>query len=411
MKTVLIVGTSFHTLRDYILDHGHEYVILRDIHLTKFPDKKFKRRVVCDFSSEASILEALQEVTKKHHIDAVIATYENYIVPAAFITEQLKVPGIPVASAKACTDKHTMRGLFAKAPQKISPDFAEVHTEADVLAFARSHQYPLILKPANLAKSLLVSKVHNETELLKVYQDTLSKIDAIYKRYAPNNTPKLLIEEFMEGSIHSVDAFVDSDGTPHVLQEVVDYQTGYDIGYDDNFHYSRLLPSALPEATIEQIRETAAIGCQALGMKNSPAHVEIILTKDGPRIVEIGARNGGYRERMHGVANGIDITGNALKLAFGEQPVIEPSRNDPCAVLELFPKKPGVFTGIAHEDELRALASLDYFSIKATPGSHVGKSSDGHKMTAVIMLHNSDPVQFNRDLEFVNENVFVQTTT
>lgn len=411
MRTVLIVGTSFHTLRDYILEHGDDYVILRDIHLTKYPDKKLKRRVVCDFSSEETMLKAIEKVKQKHTIDAVIATYENYIVPAAFIAEQLGMPGIPVAAAKACTDKYMMRQLFAKAPQKISPDFEEVQSEEDVLAFARSHQYPLILKPANLAKSLLVSKVHDEAELLKVYRDTLQKIDGIYKRYAPNNTPKLLIEEFMEGSIHSVDAFVDTDGTPHVLREVVDYQTGYDIGYDDNFHYSRLLPSALPEVTIEQIRETAAIGCRALGMKNSPAHVEIILTNDGPRIVEIGARNGGYRERMHGVANGIDITGNALKLVLGEQPEITPTRNDPCAVLELFPKVPGTFTGIAGEEQLRALPSLNYFSVKGVIGEHVGKSSDGHKMTAVIMLHHTDPEQFKRDLDFVNQNVFVQTTS
>ena len=58
------------------------------------------------------------------------------------------------------------------------------------------------------------------------------RLSGIYKKYAANRKPKMIIEEFMEGSVHSVDAFVDSNGTPHVLESIVDYQTGYDMGFD-----------------------------------------------------------------------------------------------------------------------------------------------------------------------------------
>ena len=206
-----------------------------------------------------------------------------------------------------------------------------------------------------------------------------------------------------------VGAILDADGKPYVLEQVVDYQTGYDIGFDDNFHYSRILPSKLSPEDQAALRHCAAVGIQTLGMKNSPAHVEIIMTKDGPRIVEIGARNGGYRERMHRLANGIDITGNALKLVLGQTPEITARRNEPVAVLELFPKTPGNFAGIAHEEELRQLPSLTYLSIKKKPGEYVGKSSDGFTMCAVVILHHADSEQFHRDLTFVNEHVRVVT--
>ena len=65
----------------------------------------------------------------------------------------------------------------------------------------------------------------------------------------PIENQKFLLE-YIKGSIHSVDAFVDSDGSPQVLEQVVDYETGFDVGYDDNFHYSRILPSRL---SFEQI--------------------------------------------------------------------------------------------------------------------------------------------------------------
>ena len=146
-------------------------------------------------------------------------------------------------------------------------------------------------------------------------------------------------------------------------------------------------------------------------MKSTAAHIEIILTNEGPRIVEIGARNGGYRSRMHDIANGIDITGNALRLSLGEDPIIKATRNDPFAVFELFPKTPGVFNGIAHESELQKLPSLIDYKLKYTSGDKIGKSSDGYKMTAVIMLHNTDVAQFARDVDYVNTTVYVKTST
>ncbi len=406
MPHLLIVGQKFSTLTDYFTKHGITYTFLQDVQKTKFPNKKFKHRVLADFSSKASLLRGLDALPRA---DGVIATYENYILPAAWIADHLGLPGLPVSAAEACTDKFLMRSLFTKAPEKISPAFAVVTDESDVQNFAKSHAFPLILKPANLAKSLLVTKNSSLEELLSNYRKSTELLQTTYKKYAPNREPKLIIEEFLEGSIHSVDAFVDSLGVPFVLEQVVDYQTGYDIGYDDNFHYSRLLPSKLSAADQAALRHCAEVGIRALGMKNSPAHVEIIMTKDGPRIVEIGARNGGYRERMHSLANSIDITGAAIAVAQGKAPQVVATKNEPCAALELFPKTPGTYEGIANLETLKSLPSLTYLSIKAKEGEFVGKAADGHKMAAIIILHHENARVFQEDLEYVNSQVFVKT--
>jgi biotin carboxylase len=407
MKRFLIVGKSFGNLQRKILERGDDYVLLQDEALPEVLQSKDERVFNSDFSSQASLIKALSRIDSQ--IDGATAMYENYIVPTAWITHELGLPGMPIASAKACSDKLRMRELFGKSPEKISPDFHIIESEQDLLTFIRDHKFPVMLKPANLVKSLLVTKNHNKQELLKNYAKMLREIPRVYQTYAPHHQPKILIEEFMHGSTHSVDAFVDGKGIAHVLEAVVDYETGYDIGYADNFHYSRHLPSELSPAQTEAIRHVAMIGCQALGMKNSPAHVEIIFTTDGPQIVEIGARNGGYRERMHRLSNGIDIFGATLDTALGQAVSIRPTKNEPCSVLELFPKKPGVFAKITNEDKLKQLPSLQYLSIKVKPGAFVGSSSDGYKMCAVIILHNADEAQFARDLAFVNTSVHVST--
>jgi len=407
MPHILIVGQKFSAFTDYLAEHGHTYTLLQDVKKTKFPDKRFKNRQVADFSSKELLLASVDLL--KVRPDAVLSTYENYVLPASWIAEHLNLPGMPTESAEACTDKYLMRSLFSKAPEKVSPAFDVVESENDVRAFADSHDFPIILKPANLAKSLLVTKNSDLEELIFNYRKSVELLSGIYRKYAPDRQPKLIIEEFLEGSIHSVDAFIGTDGEPKVLEQVVDYQTGYDIGFDDNFHYSRILPSKLSTEDQEKLRHCAEVGIKALGMKNSPAHVEIIMTKDGPRIVEIGARNGGYRERMHSLANGIDITKAALATALGETPDITATRNDSCAVLELFPKNAGVFVGVENFEALSSLDSLNYVSVKAKEGQKIGKSADGFKMAAVIILSNDDAAQFNADLEFVNNNVTINT--
>lgn len=403
---ILIVGREFSGLTDHLKQIGANYLILRDKKLEK-PGKEPEKYLVADFSTPENILSALDQLPWKP--DACATIYENYVLPAAIIAKHLGLPGLPVESAEACTDKYLMRSLFAQAPEPISPDFAEVKSVDDVKDFAKNHDFPLILKPANLAKSLLVTKSTNLDELLENYQKTVDHIDAVYAKYAPDRSPKIVIEEFLDGSVHSVDAFVDSDGVPHVMQEIVDYQTGYDVGYDDNFHYSRLLPSKLPAEDQKSFLRCAELGCRALKMRSSPAHIEIIMTKKGPRIVEIGARNGGYRERMYRLSCGINTTENALKVWLGQKPNIRATKHEPIAVLELFPMTPGNFSGIDHLEELKSLPSLEYLSIKPTPGAFIGRSSDGYKMAAVVILHHSDAKQFEKDLAFVNENVRVLT--
>lgn len=407
MKHVLIVGKKFSGFVNFLEENGYEYTELRDIKTTKFPEKKFKHRVVADFSSREKVLAAVDSLRVRP--DAVMAVYENYILPTAWVAEHLGLPGLPVAAAEACTDKFLMRSLFQAAPVKISPDFQEVRNRDEVLTFAEEHDFPLIMKPANLSKSLLVTKSRDMQELLANYERTMAKIGEIYQKYAPDREPKLLIEEYLDGSVHSVDAFIDAVGEVHVMREIVDYQTGYEVGYDDNFHYSRVLPSRLRIDQQKDFLECAKIGCEALGMRNSAAHIEIIMTQSGPRIVEIGARNGGYRDRMYRLANGIDVTRNALGLAFGKRPDIQAKKNEPVAVLEFFPKEPGEFVGLANQDKLEKLESLEYLSVKAEPGKLVGKSSDGFKAAAIIVLHHKNADIFDRDLEFVNHHVRITT--
>lgn len=412
MARFLINGRSFSALEDYLISHNQEFVVLLDQRLKSQIHRlqnKHLNFLLADYTNYNKLVDQVVALAHDRPIDGILTTYENYIVGASYLAKALGLAGLPLASALACTDKELMRQKFSEANESISPDFQVIKDQADLLRFASQHNYPLIIKPANLSKSLLVTKANNQIELLNNYQVTLANIQSVYDKYAPNRQPKLLVEEFMLGSIHSVDAFIDNQGHVDVLESVVDYETGQDIGYDDNFHYSRRIPSSLSPQDRQSLRRVAGLGCQALGMRNSAAHVELIMTSTGPKVVEIGARNGGYRARMHLLANGLDIYAADLAIAQGLKANLEIIKNEDCVVLELFPRNQGKFQSISQLEQLQHLPSLNYLSLKVKPDTIVGKAVNGYKAVAVIILYSADHQQFSRDYQFVRDQVQVLT--
>lgn len=402
-----IIGQDFSGLARYMTEHGIDYVVFAAISdRQKRDDPHF---VYLDFSDEHAVIDSIAAAHAEAPFDGALTIYEQFVAITSRITEALGLPGLPVEAAAACTNKALMRSLFAKAPKKISPDFTTVKSLTDIEAFAAGHSFPLMLKPANLAKSLLVTKSNSLDELRENYQRITERLEPVYARYAPHNERLLIIEEFLEGSMHTVCGFIDAEGNTTLLPYVVDCQNGYDIGFDDNFLYGRLLPSEIPEEIQQDCIEVAEAGIKALGMRSSIAHVELMVGRNGARIIEIGARIGGYRERMYELSYGIDIYDTLLRTASNRPLNLQSNKSEPCAVLELFPKTPGEFVSVSEEEALRELPSLNYISIKYKPGQYAGKAANGYKAACIIILHHTDKAVFDKDLKFVNEQVRVVT--
>ena len=64
----------------------------------------------------------------------------------------------------------------------------------------------------------------------------------------------------------------------------------------------------------------------SIGINHGPAHVEIMLTDQGPKMIELGARMGGDCITTHLVplSTGIDMVKATIQIALGECPSIAP---------------------------------------------------------------------------------------
>lgn len=365
---------------------GYKAGLLLDTHLKDTDLKEYDRVERVDFSAINKELARLD--TLDLHIAGLQCTFENYVVAKAKLGEYFNVASLSVHSARLATDKSLMRAAFLEADSSISPEFTTIDSVEQARAFASAHVFPLIIKPTNLVKSLLVLKCDNETQLVEKVTYALATIGELYKKYKIyERVPQLIIEEFITGDQFSIAAFVDHNGTPHFCDGIVRLKNAQDIGIDDNYLYSRTLPVQLPEAQVKEMFSVAEKGVRALGMRSVPAHIELMSGPQGTKIIEIGARIGGYRPRMYSYSYGVDLVAQEVKLALGEIPELEGNFKAYSAVYEIFPRIEGTFLAITGDFNPEFLT---YYNLTATSGKKIGPAKNGYKAAAIMIVANSD---------------------
>ena len=160
------------------------------------------------------------------------------------------------------------------------------------------------------------------------------------------------------------------DGVPNVLQVTDKLTTGaphfVEMGHSQ--------PSRLAEGDLDKIRDLASRAVKAVGIKNGPAHVEIILTENGPKMVELGARMGGDCITTHLVplSTGIDMIEATIRIACGEKPDITPKFENGSAI-RFIDAPHGTITAIEGIDEAEKIDGVREISFTKGVGDTVGE--------------------------------------
>jgi biotin carboxylase len=399
-KCIYFVGKPYPKAFGLDVFKGDDYKVgvILDKNVRLKNKDRYDNVVEIDFSSEQAILAGL--AGRNLEADGLVCTYENYILAKSQIASVLKLPSPSIHSAEISTDKYQMRQAFLKADPTITPNFGTAESEDEAIRISSRLAYPLIIKPTNLVKSLLVLKCADHAELLKNFKYAQGAIAALYEKHRVyGRRPRLIIEEFVEGKACSIAAFVDSSGQPHFCEGIVSLVNAQDLNIADNYIYGRFLPGEFDKGLKKRLFDTARKGIAALQMSSTPAHVELIYNDKEVKLIEIGARIGGYRPRMYSMSYGLDLLAQEVKLALGEQPDLSSRPKAHCAVFELFPETEGRFKGIAGSIDK---TKLSYYSLKAKPGKLIGPAKNGYKAAAVIIVSNKDKRIFSQICEAVN---------
>lgn len=319
-------------------------------------------------------IQAVISAAKRHRIDGIMTLATDMPMrTVAAVAKEMNLIGIDEETALKTTNKAEMRKALQVNNVPI-PKFYVVSNKDEYKDVVKQFNVPFIVKPADSSGSrgiFEVKDIHNEDLIVEAYEycHPFSRVGDV------------VVEEYMEGPEVSVETLT-VNGECHVIQ-ITDKLTTGAPHYVEMGHSQ---PTMLSKEIAEQISKVAKAANKAIGIKNGPSHTEIIVTKQGPKIVELGARLGGDNITTHLVplSTGVDMVECCIKIALGEIPDIKKKWNKGSAI-RYFEQHAGVIDSIEGVDKAEEIDGVQQISIVHGVGEEVTEiNSSGERMGFVI---------------------------
>ncbi len=304
--------------------------------------------------------------------------------------------GIELSSCRR--NKYKMDAILDSVGIRV-PAYIKASSVAEVFIWAREHNFihkGVVIKPLNSGGTDGVIACFNEEEIQTAIESNLGKKN----KYGFVNT-EILAQEFLLGTEYVIDTV--SKRGKHTVTNICQYKKAQKNGsfvydYYDFLTENGVIQSELAEYTFKVL--------DGLGIKNGPAHSEVMYIESGPCLIETGAR-------MHGGAGIIP----ACRLATGKsqldltldlflENITTPEKNSIGYHLERFtriviliPYFDGVVSGLdANLEKIKSLASFKIIKCSVGIGGPLEKTIPG-----LIVLSHDSFKQLEQDYEKIRE--------
>jgi hypothetical protein len=225
------------------------------------------------------LLKGVGGLMKDHKIEAIIALDDYDVEKAAFLRENLRIPGMGQTTGRYFRDKLAMRIKAQDAGIRVPP-FSPLFNDADINQFADHVPGPWVLKPRSEASAHGIIKVHNKEELW-------NKVNELGE-----NRLYYLVEQFKPGDVYHADG-LQLDGKTLFLTVSRYLATPMEISQGGGiFRSANLKYGSDDDKAIKKVNEAIM---KAFGLKNGASHTEFIKSKEDGQIyfLETASRVGG----------------------------------------------------------------------------------------------------------------------
>lgn len=321
-------------------------------------------------------IPGILDAAKRHQIDGIMTLATDMPMQAvAAVAKEMNLVGISRDTATKATDKAAMREAL-KAENVPIPLFYRVSTKEeylDAIEKVKKAGYRCIIKPADNSGSRGINLLQDfEVETVE---------NAFYYSKQSSRSGDLMIEEYMEGAEVSVET-ISVNGKCHVIQITDKLTTG--APYFVEMGHSQ--PSRHSDRVKKEIADIAIAANHAIGIKNGPSHTEIIVTKDGPKVVELGARLGGDNITTYLVplSTGVNMVECCIKIALGEEPDLN-TKYDMASAIRYFEIEYGTIKDVIGIEEVKKIPEIKQIFIVHGVGETMnGIKSSGDRAGFVI---------------------------
>lgn len=323
---------------------------------------RLSRIVVVNTSDCEQVQAKVEQLNESHPVDGLVCMTDGNIEMAAQVATHMGLPFLSPDAVSLARNKDRTRELCGERGIRI-PRFQVVSNMDTALDLAAEWGYPCILKSSRGTGSAQVILCRDESELRSAYPVLDEKARAA--------SGQLLLEEFLRGPLYSVEA-ITYEGTTHILG-ITDRLLG-NLPYFVEVSYS--FPIMFDEQTERAIYEMVTDLLQAMGVNCGATHTELILTADGPAIVEVNPRlGGGMIGPMISESYGFDIYEQLIRIAFNEAPQIPEHPVGGAATYVVYATTEGVIERV-HDQIARTYPGVKDIVINAKQGDLVKPPED-----------------------------------
>lgn len=268
------------------------------------------------------VVSELVKFREHHKIAMIFSVSEFGIEVAAATAEILGIPyGSSFAAVKRARNKYLTR-QFLKDKNVATPDFGVAKGVEELKEMSLRIGFPVIVKPLNGAGACSVIQINREDEMEEKITDMIANRSKMpVNDYRVDTTEEYwIVEEYLDGVEVSVECCT-FDGETTVIAIHDKY-----CDVCEPYFIEKTFVTPPPRFTREQINEIEKMAKEVLSAIEydyGVAHVEMKVTRKGPRLLEINARVGGGLN-MESVlySTGINILEVLLDIRRGIKPDI-----------------------------------------------------------------------------------------
>ncbi|KAK7954418.1 hypothetical protein PG988_015112 [Apiospora saccharicola] len=220
-----------------------------------------------DIRADKGLAERLESAVRNYDkpIDGITTINDGLLAAVACACEKLGLPTEPAEAFLVASDKYRTREIEGGQGNVLHVSGVE---DLQSRLSSLELKYPLIAKPCIGWKSMRVSKVHTQEDLLKAVQEASD-----WHSKSPQQRTDVMIEPYIDGPEIDMNLVL-------LNGEVVYFETYDDFpklgdGNGSSFQETlMLIPSALPPCEIEMVRQTLQQSALRMGFRNGILHCE-----------------------------------------------------------------------------------------------------------------------------------------
>lgn len=351
-------------------------------------DRTVHAIVPADTADSASVTEALRPYAERGELAGVMAVIDYHVPVVAETARALGLPGLSPQAAHIARNKLRTRQTCAELGVP-TPKFSHVLCAGEAVRAAGSIGFPCVVKPLTESASIGVRLCRTADEVAEHYVALTA--DALDARGGAK-PDGVLVEEYLIGYELSVEVLVTAEG-PQLIGVT-------DKSLDAHPHFVEIgetFPTQLPDAVRDEAAQAALDALKAIGHDFGAAHVEIKVTADGPRLVEINARMGGAQiGRVIHEASGIDLVREVIRLHLGRRPDLTVHRHAAAASRYLTAPADGVLRGFAGQDLVERLPGVCAVDLYVTAGAAVRRVRNNADVLGHLVVRADTPAEAAR---------------